>query len=124
MVATLRFSTARLEKLAPQGFSLATDMAEWLVGEVVPFREAHEITGACVRLCEERGIELWDLTDADLTSVSTHLKPRVRSVLTVQGSMASRSAKGGTAPQQVAEQLGAVRGVTGWHRAWLSGGDS
>jgi argininosuccinate lyase len=90
----------------------------------VPFREAHEIAGACVRLCEERGIELWDLTDADLTSVSTQLRPPVRSVLTVQGSLASRSAKGGTAPQRVAEQLDAVRGVVGWHRAWLRGGDS
>ena len=123
MVATLTFSTARLEELAPQGFSLATDIAEWLVGEGVPFREAHEIAGACVRLCEERGIELGDLTDADLTSVSTHLRPPVRSVLTVHGSMASRSAKGGTAPQRVAEQLDAVRGVTGRHRAWLSGGN-
>jgi argininosuccinate lyase len=124
MVATLRFSTTRLEELAPQGFSLATDMADWLVGEGVPFREAHEIAGACVRLCEERGIELWDLTDADLTSVSTQLRPPVRSVLTVQGSMASRSARGGTAPQRVAEQLDAVRGVAGWHRAWLGGGHS
>jgi len=124
MVATLRFSTSRLEELAPQGFSLATDVADWLVGEGVPFREAHEIAGACVRLCEERGIELWDLTDADLTSLSTRLRPPVRSVLTVQGSMASRSATGGTAPQRVAEQLDAVRGVAGWHRAWLRGGDS
>jgi argininosuccinate lyase len=124
MVATLRFSTSRLEELAPQGFSLATDVAEWLVGEGVPFREAHEIAGACVRLCEERGIELLDLTDADLTSLSTRLRPPVRSVLTVQGSIASRSATGGTAPQRVAEQLDAVRGVAGWHRAWLRGGDS
>jgi argininosuccinate lyase len=124
MVATLRFSTSRLEELAPQGFSLATDVAEWLVGEGVPFREAHEVAGACVRLCEERGIELWDLTDADLTSLSTRLRPPVRSVLTVQGSMASRSATGGTAPQRVAEQLDAVRGVAGWHRAWLRDGDS
>jgi argininosuccinate lyase len=124
MVATLRFSTSRLEELAPQGFSLATDVAEWLVGEGVPFREAHEIAGACVRLCEERGIELWDLTDADLTSLSTRLRPPVRSVLTVQGSIGSRSATGGTAPQRVAEQLDAVRGVAGWHRSWLRGGDS
>jgi len=124
MVATLRFSTSRLEELAPQGFSLATDVADWLVGEGVPFREAHEIAGACVRLCEERGIELWDLTDADLTSLSTRLRPPVRSVLTVQGSIGSRSATGGTAPQRVAEQLDAVRRVAGWHRAWLRGGDS
>jgi argininosuccinate lyase len=120
MVATLRFATSRLEELAPQGFSLATDVAEWLVREGVPFREAHEIAGACVRLCEERGIELWDLSDDDLASVSEHLRPPVRSVLSVQGSMASRSAKGGTAPQRVAEQLDAVRRVAHRHRAWAA----
>ena len=61
MVATLVFDTERLAALAPQGFSLATDIAEWLVREGVPFRVAHEVAGACVRACEERGIELWDL---------------------------------------------------------------
>src|SRR5690606_39240609 len=58
MVTTLRFDTARLEELAPQGFSLATDVAEWLVRQGVPFRSAHEIAGAAVRVCERRGIEL------------------------------------------------------------------
>ena len=66
MVATMVFDTERLESLAPQGFSLATDVAEWLVREGVPFRVAHEVAGACVRECEGRGIELWDLSDADL----------------------------------------------------------
>ena len=68
MVATLIFDTERLESLAPQGFSLATDVAEWLVREGVPFRVAHEVAGACVRECEARGIELWDLTDEDLAA--------------------------------------------------------
>ena len=58
MVATLTFDTARMAELAPQGFSLATDVAEWLVREGVPFRVAHEVAGACVRRCEELGIEL------------------------------------------------------------------
>ena len=60
-VATLTFDTGRMAELAPQGFSLATDIAEWLVREGVPFRVAHEVAGACVRRCEERGIELADL---------------------------------------------------------------
>ena len=98
MVATLVFDTERLESLAPQGFSLATDIAEWLVRQGVPFRVAHEVAGACVRECETRGIELWDLTDEDLAAVSEHLTPEVRSVLSVRGSLASRNAKGGTAP--------------------------
>ena len=57
------FDTERMAELAPQGFSLATDIAEWLVREGVPFRVAHEVAGACVRRCEERGIELHELTD-------------------------------------------------------------
>jgi argininosuccinate lyase len=118
MVSTLRFRTTRLEELAPQGFSLATDVAEWLVRDGVAFREAHEIAGACVRMCEERGIELWDLTDEDLASVSAHLRPPVRSVLTVAGSLASHSGKGGTAPQRVAEQLDAVRTCMAALRTW------
>ena len=70
MVATMVFNTDRLASLAPQGFSLATDIAEWLVREGVPFRVAHEVAGACVRACEDRGIELWDLSDADLAAIS------------------------------------------------------
>ena len=105
MVATLTFHADRMAELAPQGFSLATDIAEWLVRERVPFRDAHEIAGTCVRVCEERGIDLPDLTDADLAKISPHLTPEVREVLTVQGSLASRAGKGGTAPVRVAEQL-------------------
>jgi argininosuccinate lyase len=106
LVATLTFDTARLAALAPQGFSLATDVAEWLVREGVPFREAHEVAGACVRRCEELGSDLPDLTDAQLAEVSPHLTPQVREVLTVEGSVASRTGRGGTAPERVREQLG------------------
>ena len=120
MVATLVFDTDRLASLAPQGFSLATDIAEWLVRQAVPFRVAHEVAGACVRACEERGIELWELSDADLAAVSEHLTPGVRDVLSVEGSLASRDAKGGTAPARVAEQLERVRALTGECRAWTS----
>jgi argininosuccinate lyase len=116
MVATLTFHTGRMAELAPQGFSLATDIAEWLVRERVPFREAHEIAGACVRVCEERGIDLPDLGDDDLAAVSEHLTPAVREVLSVSGSLASRSDKGGTAPVRVAEQLEKLCSVVEEHR--------
>ncbi|MEO7070014.1 MAG: argininosuccinate lyase, partial [Nostocoides sp.] len=88
MVATMVFDTERMASLAPQGFSLATDIAEWLVREGVAFRVAHEVAGACVRECEPRGIELWDLTDVELARISPHLTPGVRSVLSVEGSLA------------------------------------
>jgi argininosuccinate lyase len=120
MVATLRFDTARLAELAPQGFSLATDVAEWLVRQGVPFRNAHEIAGSCVRECEERGIELWDLTDADLSAISTRLTPDVHQVLTIAGSLASRSGYGGTAPVRVAEQLERAKVATAGARSWAS----
>nr|WP_312965576.1 argininosuccinate lyase [Kocuria rhizophila] len=105
MMATLEFHPDRLAELAPQGFALATDVAEWLVRQGVPFREAHEISGEAVRVCEEQGIELWDLTDEQFAAISTHLTPGVREVLTVAGSLASRSSQGGTAPETVARQL-------------------
>jgi argininosuccinate lyase len=104
MVATMRFDTARMAALAPAGFSLATDVAEWLVKQGVPFRDAHEISGSLVRACEERGIGLEDADDALLAEVSTHLTPNVREVLTIEGSVASRTGAGGTAGVRVAEQ--------------------
>ncbi|QQC59868.1 argininosuccinate lyase [Rothia kristinae] len=109
MIATLTVHEARLAELAPQGFALATDVAEWLVRQGVPFREAHEIAGEAVRVCEERDCELWDLSDADFAGISEHLSPGVREVLTVRGSLESRSSQGGTAPSAVAAQLEALR---------------
>ncbi|WP_144836323.1 argininosuccinate lyase [Kocuria rosea] len=106
MIATLDFNTGRMAELAPQGFALATDVAEWLVRQGVPFRDAHEVAGDAVRVCEQRGIELWDLSDEDFATISDRLTPGVREVLTVAGSLASRSAQGGTAPSAVAAQIG------------------
>jgi argininosuccinate lyase len=120
MVATLTFHTQRMASLAPQGFALATDIAEWLVRSGVPFRVAHEVAGACVRECERRGIELWDLSDDDLAAISPDLQPDVRSVLTVEGSLRSRNAVGGTAPDRVAEQLAAARAALTFARAWTA----
>lgn len=105
MIATLTFHTERMAELAPQGFSLATDVAEWLVTKHVPFRDAHEITGELVKLAESRGCGLDGLDDDALASVSPLLTPDVRSVLSIEGSVASRDGVGGTAPARVAEQL-------------------
>lgn len=104
MIATMTLHYERMAELAPQGFSLATDIAEWLVKEGVAFRDAHDISGACVRVCEERGIELDELSDDDFRAIDERLTPEVRSVLTVEGSVASRDGIGGTAPVRVAQQ--------------------
>ncbi|NGY65362.1 argininosuccinate lyase [Lentzea sp. NEAU-D13] len=108
MVATLKFDVERMASLAPAGFTLATDIAEWLVRQGVPFRVAHEAAGTCVRVAESRGVGLEELTDEEFAEISPALTPEVRSVLTVEGSIASRNAHGGTAPERVREQLDAL----------------
>ena len=110
----------RMAELAPQGFSLATDIAEWLVRRGVPFRSAHEISGACVKMAERRGVELADLSDEELTSASSLLTPDVREVLNVAGSVSARLGKGGTAPVRVEEQRQALAVRIAGCREWAS----
>ncbi|WP_300765740.1 argininosuccinate lyase [uncultured Bifidobacterium sp.] len=113
MVATMTFDRQRLEAEAPTGFALATDIAEWLVKNGVPFRHAHELSGECVRIAESRGVELWDLTDEDYRGVfSGYLDadkaPLVREVLSSSGSVTARNGRGGTSPARVREQIAAA----------------
>jgi argininosuccinate lyase len=131
MVATLTLRPEVLEAAAPQGFALATDVAErngtpwetshvaeWLVSHGVPFRSAHEISGAMVSFCEEAGLELDELDDDQLAGIDERLTPDVRSVLSVQGALAARSTRGGTAPERVAGQLAALKDVAAAHGRW------
>jgi argininosuccinate lyase len=120
MVETVTFNTERMAELAPQGFSLATDVAEWLVRQNVPFREAHEITGSLVQFCEQNGFELDQPSDADYASISERLTPEVRSILTIEASVTSRTGRGGTAPARVAEQLAALTAAVAAARKGLS----
>ena len=118
MVGTLTFHADRMAEVAPKGFSLATDIADHLVRQGVPFAVAHEVAGESVRYCEGRSITLQDLTTADLPSISEHLDPGVLDVLTVEGSVASRDGRGGTAPDRVREQADELRGERAQLRAW------
>ncbi|WP_423892006.1 argininosuccinate lyase [Corynebacterium argentoratense] len=120
LVSTLVFHTDRMRELAPAGFTLATDLAEWMVRQGVPFREAHEASGACVRLAESRGCTLNELTDEDFAMVDPRLTPSVREVLTVEGAVASRSTRGGTAGPRVAEQRQRVEAASAEHRRWAT----
>jgi argininosuccinate lyase len=119
MVATLTFRTDRLAELAPAGFTLATDLAEWLARQGVPFRTAHQAAGACVRLAESRGVGLAELSEMELVAIHPELTMDVRRVLNVAGSIGSRDAYGGTAPERVAEQLQRARQAVSEHRAWV-----
>ena len=118
LVSTLTFHEDRMRELAPAGFTLATDLAEWMVRQGVPFREAHEASGACVRIAESRGVDLVDLTDEELASVDKRLTPAVREVLTIDGAVASRATRGGTAAVRVAEQRARVDEANAEARAW------
>ncbi|SEJ44722.1 argininosuccinate lyase [Demequina mangrovi] len=118
MVDTLVFRVERMAELAPAGFSLATDIAEWMVKNGTPFREAHEVAGACVRLCEKRGKDLHELTPEEMTAIHPDLTPGVLEVLTVPGSLAARDGVGGTAPSQVVEQGKAARARVRHFRPW------
>lgn len=118
LVETLTFHEDRMRELAPRGFTLATDLAEWMVRQGVPFREAHEASGACVQIAESRGVDLVDLTDEELAGVDKRLLPEVREVLTIDGAVASRSTKGGTAGVRVVEQRDKVRANANAAREW------
>jgi argininosuccinate lyase len=109
MVATMEFNTARMEELSSAGYSLATDVAEWLVKQRVPFREAHEITGKLVAFAESNELDLSEVSDVEFASISKHLTPEVREVLTVAGSIRSRTGTGGTAVPRVLDQISALR---------------
>lgn len=123
LVATMRVQAERLAEAAPSGFALATDLAERLVREGVPFREAHEEVGRLVAWCQERGKDLDQLTSAELTAVSELLTPGVRDVLSVPGALAARSAQGGTAPARVREQLAELRADVDEQARWAARAD-
>jgi argininosuccinate lyase len=108
-----------MAELAPLGYTLATDVAEWLVRRGVPFRVRARSRGRAVRAAEARGVGLEDLEDAELAGIHPELTAQVREVLTVDGSVNSRDARGGTAPIQVAKQLGVVRDTADRLRARL-----
>ena len=120
LVGTLRFDVDRMAELAPLGYTLATDVAEWLVRRGVPFRVAHEAAGAAVRAAEARGVGLEDLEDAELAEHPPRADGRrCARCSPIDGSVNSRDARGGTAPIQVAKQLGVVRDTADRMRAAL-----
>ncbi|MEU8242844.1 argininosuccinate lyase [Actinoplanes missouriensis] len=118
MISTMTVRVDRLAAAAPVGFSLATEVADWLVRKGVPFRDAHEVTGKLVALCSARECELEDLTDDDLKTVSEHLDPSVREVLSVSSALAARTTPGSTGPGPVREQLATVQHKLDNWRQW------
>lgn len=106
MLGDMSANKDALERAAASGFSTATDLADWLVQELgLPFREAHHVTGALVKMAEDRGCDLPDLSLADMQTVQSNITAAVFDVLGVHNSVASRQSYGGTAPDQVRLQI-------------------
>ncbi len=114
MVSDMTPNADRLREAAGAGFSTATDLADWLVRELgLPFREAHHVTGALVKLAEDKGCDLDELTLAEMRSAHDGINQEVYSVLGVENSVASRQSFGGTAPGNVTAQVARWREVLG-----------
>ncbi len=110
MVANVAFNTERMRTVAASGFSTATDLADWLVREHgMAFREAHHVTGSVVKACETRAITLADITAADLAAINPALAGCTLPDLSIDGSVASRTSTGGTAPVRVREAIAAAK---------------
>lgn len=105
MIATTDFDREQMATAAPLGFSLATEIADYLTLKGIPFAIAHEAAGACVALCESSDRQLHQLSDTELLTIHPSLDANVRSLLTVHGALSSRTTAGGTAPSLVAEQI-------------------
>jgi argininosuccinate lyase len=114
MVRDMSANVPSLEAAAASGFSTATDLADWLVRALdMPFREAHHVTGSLVKLAEDKGCDLPDLSLADMQSVHGKITEAVFDVLGVHNSVASRVSYGGTAPERVREQVARWREILG-----------
>ncbi|OCC24989.1 argininosuccinate lyase [Croceicoccus estronivorus] len=114
MVADSTFRTERMRQAAELGYATATDLADWLVRQAdIPFREAHHITGAAVKLAESQGKALDDLTLAELQAIDSRIDERVYAALSVEASVAARSSHGGTAPEQVRLRVADARRALG-----------
>jgi len=113
MVAGITVKADAMRSAALQGFSTATDLADYLVKRGLAFRDAHEAVARAVRLCVERGCDLAELTldalRADLPAIASLIGEDVFAHLTLEGSIASRNHPGGTAPDQVRQAIAAAR---------------
>lgn len=105
MIATTEFDREKMAAAAPLGFSLATEIADYLVLRKIPFSQAHEVAGACVKLCQTTNRQLHELTDDEFLAIHSALDSGVRMVLRVDGALNSRTTAGGTAPVLVAKQI-------------------
>jgi argininosuccinate lyase len=114
MIEGTAFRTDRMRAAAEAGYATATDLADWLVREAgIPFREAHHITGAAVKLAESRGVALDQVPLGDLQAIDARIDGRVFAALSVEASVAARASHGGTAPAEVRKRVAEAREALG-----------
>ena len=114
MVEGATFRTERMRQAAELGYATATDLADWLVRQAdIPFREAHHITGAAVKLAESKQVALDELSLAELQAIDARIDDRVYAALSVEASVAARCSFGGTAPEQVRARVADARQALG-----------
>ena len=128
MIETAKFDSAAISKGAADGFSLATEIADFLAKKQIPFATAHEVAGECVKFCEKNGIELDQLSDAQLLAIHPALTGEVKAFLNVKGAVASRTSSMGTSQKsvtaalaQLKKEISAVDEVIANQRKRLSG---
>ena len=109
MVAELKFVPERMRAAAAAGHATATELADWLAGQGVPFREAHHIAGRAVAVAEAAGKALDELSLAELQAVDQRIGEEVLQLLSVETAVKARRSAGGTAPDRVAEAIAAAR---------------
>ena len=120
MVATAKFNAEKISSGAHSGFALATEIADYLAKKSIPFAQAHEIAGECVRFCEKNNMELHELRDTDLSNIHPELKADLRDLLTVPGAVASRTSSLGTSIASVGAQVSDLETATQEAKNWIS----
>jgi argininosuccinate lyase len=114
MVEGATFREGRMRAAAELGYATATDLADWLVRQAnIPFREAHHITGAAVKLAESKGVALDQLSLDELQAIDARITDAVYPALSVEASVASRASHGGTAPSEVVKRVAQARAALG-----------
>jgi argininosuccinate lyase len=119
MVSTTIFDREKMATGAPLGFSLATEIADFLAKEGVVFAQAHEIAGKAVALCENSGRQLEELTLTELSTLHPKLTDSVKKSLTVKGALEARDSYGATSPKQVRAQLGRLDTLMNSQQQWI-----
>lgn len=120
LIRTMHVNVDVMQRQSVDGFTLATEVADWLAKSGIAFSEAHEITGALVRYCEDHSMGLEDLSNADLAAVDARLLPSIKASLSPQAAIEARKGFGGTAPDRVREQIARLKDVLDGQGKWLS----